>query len=1788
MQKNISQQHMVPTVFWAEVTPLDPDNDVTDALVQFNRLMHKNDMSEITTTQNLVITALEKQCKDRIQELTNAHKATNEIFNAVARMYAGNVLASAENMATKESIRKELSVYFGVIGAKKTLSLTRSPEGFKAAKLFDVLIAMYETLGSRPNSVIDNESVGYHSSDSQSPRNNIVSDRRNAVHSQTRTQVASHGRTSEDSSTRTPDASEETYTRTQDASDQKRIDGTSRRSLAEQRSPPIIRIDSDDETSVTHDMLPEFEYSDRDIPITERRNALKIVKKITHPDGPFVGVKDKRQVRTLLIWLKAKAKSQFLTIVEYAALLDASLSIEIQHMVPENTCRTYRELHEDVLKRINGLLLQFGATPEAERSKNRTRFANIRQNIGEELSEYVARFDSLLFDLDASGIKLEKTDTTERFVESLHPVNQQEARLLRFARTSCDYYTLKNELLSMKRPGLRHKSATYEGHKSATSDGISCRRCGGAHKIDDCAWKADVECRNCGRPGHLAKVCRQPKQENREQKPTSFDSNRPNSSVQNKKQACVIEISTIEKRDNDNRPHLPLNMGGHDLLVLLDSGAECNVISKTLFESLKHSPECRVEEAHPIKIRSACNKDVISDKEIHIQVKHDKKRVTIPFRLYPPLKREAIIGVNGLQALGATLRFRKTDDSDYSEIPPATEIYSLSNEELIQVVDELQPPPTESYSEHRTDLLQYNPVIEWLERTIEFSSFLQPLPSSNIIPTLLSNIDASLSAICEGGLLSFSPHYQIKLTRLSANDKKDVESQQYRFTVVWALHEVEDADTLPRLWNSSKAIEKLNAKQQSEWNTHISGYLTTDWWVPIKKHVNDHLAAVVFPVCQDAEKTTTVRPCSDFRRLNKFSPPISANTPSTEDAVLKLRSVYDPTLTVRQYDLAKAFYKIETQIFHHQQKFVPTLRVGNNNYQSQRLVFGLSCGPAALNATQDILNFVISKVAATIARLTCIIVMDDYLLIGTPEAVELYEQLLDHAWNRTGFDSPTSKRTRWSEVPTRWLGGYWSIDPNGLSLRRPEQRLVLQQPVTKRKVFAEAGKIMAFIGSLNETISRTHCDALRAIAGKTAQWDGIIEDKTTLSLLQKHIDQANSYHERAISTETTVPTLSNIRHMAIETDASNTGYGMVCSSENQILFTVSKIFSASQQIWHINRKELYALALCLQRCDAVIIHLRHLTEVTILSDSRVALLQLNEYLHYNSKSIDKRVLLRLRQNVFDLWHQWRRMGIVVDARHIPGNENRADQLTRIIESNAKLDELLVLDMSHDPDTTKNAIRLAQATDPKVQSARGATNFYYTDPDGLVRFKTGKLYIPQDIAIKLLTRLHEEAGHLQLRDLLFNFQQCCFSPHARQLAKKVIRTCGACALSSNTTDGQTTYGPIRQPEFPFETLGIDLFGPLIRPNNTSQKEYILTIVDRLTGYTQFIVLPDSSSSSVCRVLDIFMVTIGHRTRSIITDNGRQFTDSDEFRHLLALSNIQHVTIPIYAPHAGGFYETKHRTAVHVLRTMLFDHPHKEWQYLATIASQQINSRTSADRSCSPHELIFGYPHSWPTMTSITNITTETEAVPPERVVDVQSKRHQLREQFLDLWKTEFELRQTRSATRFYTKTPKSRPPLQIGDHVMFTNDTIKRKFAPQCTGPFLLISPNGQQSWHTVEIHTGRKFLLHSRRLRFIDPENSLVTPTPPHDITTTIDPIQTPVDHTPEHPREAIATDDTAPTRTDNVTRVQFNDTPTTRLFEPDSPPNSPLTILPHPSGYNLRSRIKANTTQTTKYHALH
>ena len=1642
---------MVPTGFWGAITPLDFDPDVEKALLQFHELMCLDDMSKISTTQYTIIETLETKCKDRIQELMTSQKPKHEIFESIAILFAGHVMASADVILTTEPIQKELAAYLGVMGAKKTTASAKAPQGYKANEMPKTLRNLYIAMRKAWSTDPDNESVKYHSS-TNSPRHQ-------GQYVQPRTLQLM--------------VSPETTCNPDD----------------------VLKRESK-EVTLQHNYLPTFKYTDGDITIDERRKALKVVKKMTHPDGPFKGLDDKRSIRAVLEYLKMQAKSQFLTIVEYSALLDASLSIEIRSIIPDQGAETFTELHKDIVAKVDDLIMKFGATPEAERAKQRSRFANTRQNFAEDLLSYATRFDRLLIDMRTYGAELPDSDIMERFIDSLQPNYRQQAQLLRYAQPTAKFHALKNELIAMRRDTIPNNRLQKSNAIEKTVDGTTCKRCGNAHRVEECTWKADVECRNCGKTGHIGKVCRQPRSSNStEHKPevpkTATSTNA--APAPPKKQACIIEISAIERKDNDNRPHLDCDVGGQNLQVLLDSGAECSVISTRLFEKLQGREDCKVIDAEPIQIRSACNKDAHSDKEILVPITHGKTKVTIPFRLYEPLKREAIIGVNGLQSLRATLKFQPTEDD-----PPYTEICEIFHDRLIRVPEEFDTnTDNNTHDDNMPPFELSNPILEILERRLEVPELRTFDKSKDDITNLIDKIDYCLQEVHNLGSMTFAKDYQVRLQRLQDGDPRDTDNQMYRFDIQWSLKDLIDTNNLPRVWNSSKAIDNLSTTQKLEWNAQLNSNIETKWWTSpesTETHGLD-LSAVVFPVTQSSEKTTTVRPCSDFRRLNKASPPISAVTPSVAEAVLKLRTTYQADMEIRQYDLAKAFYRISTTITDQGKKFSPRLKVANKQYTSDRLVFGLSCGPSGLNVTQDIINFIINKILkeydrSLLKNTTRIIVMDDYLLVGYKETIDLLERLLDHAWKRTGFDSPPNKRTIWNEKQTRWLGGHWTRNTTGeIRLIRPSQKLTMPLRITKRNMFGEAGKIMTILASVNETIARTHCDAMRILVGTQKNWDDEVTDKQILSKLKQHIDEANHHYTKATEQEQHVIPIHSTDSVIIECDASNTGFGMICSSNSGNIYTYAKIFSNAQKVWHINRKELYSIALCLQKVDTLVCLLPRLRAIEIHTDSKVALLQLNEFSHYNSKSIDRRVLMRLRQNIFDLWNVWRRHAIEVFIKHVAGVHNKADILTRICTT--QIEEIMELDTI--PPYSSEELRTAQQKDQQIQKAKLIKTFYFTDTDGIIRHKNGKVYIADYMAKLLLEQIHKQSGHTRLTDLLYSFQQQCFNPHARKFAKSILRKCGSCELARSDTNGQSSYGPVKRPQYPFEVIGIDLFGPLVRASGTESTKYILTIVDRLTGFTQFIVIPDTKTANICRALSTYMILTGQTTRIIISDNGKQFTDSTEFKDLIREANIKHLLIPIYSPHAGGFYETKHKTAVWVIRTMLQDSPEEDWQYIATVASQQINARQSPDRLASPHELIFGYKHTWPGAAAVRNATTETEAVPAEEALPVQSKRHEQRNKFLQLWADEFELRQQQTEQRFQSKIPRNRHTLQCGDTVMFVNDTIKKKFAAQCAGPFHLIQQVGKHSWKTKEIATGREFILHSRRLRQIDPQNELIT-----------------------------------------------------------------------------------------------
>jgi len=801
--------------------------------------------------------------------------------------------------------------------------------------------------------------------------------------------------------------------------------------------------------------------------------------------------------------------------------------------------------------------------------------------------------------------------------------------------------------------------------------------------------------------------------------------------------------------------------------VLLDSGAECNVISSRLFDALKNAQGCEVRDAHTIKIKSACNQETKSDQEIIITVKHQDKEWTMPFRHYPALQRDAIIGVDGLHILGATLKFSPSEKTakELNDELPATEICQLTSEELLTVKDELavtdftEPPPAKEDVPSRAPQFKLsNPILETLERSIDFENILKQ-------QSMEENVNACLDAISALGPIPFSEGYKVSLDKLTELDKKDTDNQKYRFTIQWMINDKTNPDDMPRVWNSAKAIEKLTDKHAAEWNEHVHGYLNQAWWTPIEQQKSKiDLSAVVFPVVQSAEKTTTLRPCSDFRRLNRASPKISAVTPSVATAVLELRTFYEADMIIKQYDLAKAFYKIGIRVKDNDRKFEPILKVGNKHYTSDRLVFGLSCGPSGLNVTQDIINYVIDKALEhnheTCLKIKRIVVMDDYLVIGPQDAVNELQTLLDYTWTTTGFDSPTKKRTAWNSNPTRWLGAHWTLEEHTIRVIRPKVDLEITGTITKRNVFAQAGKIMNFCGSPNETIARTHADILRILSGKITEWDKPIQDLAAVKKIHEHLSLANKHYQISSREETEVSTLAHVHHMILECDASHTGFGYVIMVKDNCVQASARIFSDKQRVWHINRKELYALALSMQQLDTVVALLPRLRSIQIRTDSKVALLQLNEFVNYNSKSIEKRVLMRLRQNIFDTWNYWRKIGVDVSIIHIKGVDNKADKLTRLYQPATEdpLELLMIEEVDENvpiQDWNEN-IYQAQQNDPKIQAAKTNKMFYTTDERGLVRHTNGQVYVSETLAKMIMEKLHHHSGHTKLHDLLVQF------------------------------------------------------------------------------------------------------------------------------------------------------------------------------------------------------------------------------------------------------------------------------------------------------------------------------------------------------------------------------------------------------------------------------------------------
>lgn len=189
--------------------------------------------------------------------------------------------------------------------------------------------------------------------------------------------------------------------------------------------------------------------------------------------------------------------------------------------------------------------------------------------------------------------------------------------------------------------GQVNKVGEYSGKKREPSvekgkeaeEKRRCFRCGGAHAAHVCKFK-DAKCYKCQRFGHIASRCGSAKR--------SGNAN----SVEEEKEV-EEEVVPVFVLNPDKALKVKMILNGHDVLMLLDTGASVSIISEVLYNRLfKHFPLTRV----PMILKTYSGEVLTLKGRFQVPVRYNGQEATLPLVVVAG-EKPALLGRNWMRIL---------------------------------------------------------------------------------------------------------------------------------------------------------------------------------------------------------------------------------------------------------------------------------------------------------------------------------------------------------------------------------------------------------------------------------------------------------------------------------------------------------------------------------------------------------------------------------------------------------------------------------------------------------------------------------------------------------------------------------------------------------------------------------------------------------------------------------------------------------------------------------------------------------------------------------------------------------------------------------------------------------------------------------------------------------------------------------------------------------------------------------------------------------------------------------
>ncbi len=347
----------------------------------------------------------------------------------------------------------------------------------------------------------------------------------------------------------------------------------------------------------------------------------------------------------------------------------------------------------------------------------------------------------------------------------------------------------------------------------------------------------------------------------------------------------------------------------------------------------------------------------------------------------------------------------------------------------------------------------------------------------------------------------------------------------------------------------------------------------------------------------------------------------------------------------------------------------------------------------------------------------------------------------------------------------------------------------------------------------------------------------------------------------------------------------------------------------------------------------------------------------------------------------------------------------------------------------------------------------------------------RLEVPVKLQEDLLYHAHEGVlgAHLGSRKM---YASLCRKYHWAGMFRDVINHCDEC-IPCNTANLTAVDPPLQEnpiPRFPFETVSVDLYGPL--PKSHRGNIYIVTLIDQLTGWPECRAIPDKSAAEVCRFLMEDLIARHSVPLEMMSDNGTEFVN----RIIKGLSHdlkMFHIRCANYSPQANGKCECIHRDFTAYFRK-LPQHEKLNWDRHINSILGAYRCADHASAGKSPFFLLYGRDPLYPICTLLF----------PKLKYQGEDEHRIGLEQMHRAWRLARKNLKARAATnRAYHDQHATFQQLEVGDPVYLKNHNPVDKFDSRFMPHGRITQKLGPYKFKFRDLISGKVTRLNARSLR---------------------------------------------------------------------------------------------------------